>query len=265
MKFHGLTEGEPTEALSRLSDYIMGVTYAGRTVEQIEKAFNEGERQYRVFPGCVKKIDTEKGTVDADVSREEPDRIGDAVMVDGWDTENFEKNRVVPWMHDYRLPPIGTGIDVVKAPPALVGTTLFWQGDGEWGDFAREIFAMYASEPPFMSAFSVGFIPKRWKVRRSEPDEEGDTHFEGFDILEQELLEWSTVPVPMHPGALAHRNLSKDARRLISSSMGIFEHADRYVRPDPAEHDRELAEITNGVYNLWTRSLAQRIRAMRVN
>jgi len=56
---------------------------------------------------------------------------------------------------------------------------------------AREIKAMFLSEPPIMRAFSVGFIPKEF--------DQTDFHV----ITKQELLEISAVPVPANAEALS--------------------------------------------------------------
>jgi len=64
-------------------------------------------------------------------------------------------------------------------------------------EFANEIFELY--KDGFMNAFSVGFIPVD-----SEPmEKDSDSVWGAKRFLKWELLEYSAVPVPANPEALA--------------------------------------------------------------
>lgn len=173
-----------------------------RNQQEEEAELRSGKTHYSVFPHQIKEIDKAKMQLDAAVSVETADRAGDTIDISGYELGNFEKNPRVMWVHDYSELPVATALSIKKAPPILVSRMEFWNGDGEWGDWTRELFAMYAHEPPFMSSFSVGFIPLEWEAR-FETDGEGRKRFVGFHFSRQDLLEYSAVPIPMHPDALA--------------------------------------------------------------
>lgn len=131
----------------------------------------------------VKKID---GKLIAIASTENEDRTGDVVKAEGWNLVNFKKNPVLLFAHKYNEPPIGIAGDIRIEGKKLVFEPVFH----EITQLAREVKSMYMSDPPIMSAFSVGFIPK--KVNEEDP------HI----IEKQELLEISAVPVPANAQAL---------------------------------------------------------------
>lgn len=101
-----------------------------------------------------------------------------------WMLDNYRKNPVVLWAHDYRgqRPPIGWGRVEIQ-PGQLVASITFDQED----PFAREIERKYRSG--FLNAVSVGWDDKQL--------EDGPAY---------ELLDISAVPVPGDPDALMERS-----------------------------------------------------------
>jgi HK97 family phage prohead protease len=139
------------------------------------------------------KATTEKGSNENQMrliaSTEATDRDGESIKIDGWDTTNFKRNPVLLWAHDYRSLPIGKFVNIKRdhTLKALVGTI-------EWASFEANPFAQLVKQQfkeGIMSAFSVGFIP-----RKRNPENP-------LEIIEAELLEVSAVPVPANPEALA--------------------------------------------------------------
>ena len=65
----------------------------------------------------------------------------------------------------------------------------------ELSPFADRVFRYI--QAGFLSAASVGFVPLEWKWAEDEVARPW-----GWDIASAELLEFSIVPVPMHPMAL---------------------------------------------------------------
>jgi len=129
------------------------------------------------------------------ISTANVDRMGDTIALDGWELDNFRKNPVVLWAHDATSPP------VAKAPRVWIeGTKL--RAEAEFvpadnpavGRFAEGIFQLYKGG--FMSATSVGFSPKRYAFADRK---DGSW---GIDFMQQELLEYSAVPVPANADAL---------------------------------------------------------------
>ena len=119
------------------------------------------------------------------ISTPDPDRDNDVVMITGWRLENYRRNPVVLWAHDYHALPIGRAIDVRIEGRALVATV-------EFAEHQQAVEVMRLVDGGFLRATSVGFRPLRFEL-----NERG-----GVDYYEQELLEFSIVPVPANPEAL---------------------------------------------------------------
>src|SRR5665647_892485 len=58
-----------------------------------------------VIPFELKSLDEETRTIEFIGSTASEDRYGDSITQAGWDVGNFIKNPVVPWGHDYSMPP----------------------------------------------------------------------------------------------------------------------------------------------------------------
>ena len=114
-------------------------------------------------------------------------RDGLALRHDRWMLENYRRNPVVLWAHDYsgRTLPIGRAVvDVDGAARALVTDISFDQDDA----FARQVEAKYRGG--YLHAVSVG-----WNNTKRGPD------------TWHELLDISAVPVPGDPDALMARQV----------------------------------------------------------
>jgi HK97 family phage prohead protease len=147
----------------------------------------------------------EKGTFDDDersfvawASRPVVDRDHEIIAHNAWDLENYEKNSVLLWAHDYTKPPIGKVMWIKQQKNGLKFKPQF--ASTEMG---REIYELY--KDGFMNTFSVGFIPNEW-----EDDEDKAKEGEFFNkplrtYTDVELLEISCVPVPACPDALVDR------------------------------------------------------------
>jgi hypothetical protein len=140
----------------------------------------------------VKAVNTAERTVDFTISLGSVDRQGDTVNPDGWELDNYLNNPVVLFAHDNRNPPIARALKVWREKGVLKSRSQFTPKD--MYPFGFMIFEMYVGG--FMKAVSVGFAPKDYKFVS------GDERPFGIDFLKQELLEYSAVPVPAHPGAL---------------------------------------------------------------
>lgn len=121
-------------------------------------------------------------------STEGADRAGDIVRADGWVLDSFMKNPVIPWAHDYDLPPVAKALEVKIVDTALWVKVQF--AEPEAYAFADTIYQLYRDG--FLHAFSVGFSPIE-----SKPLPTGGTEY-----LKQELYEISCVTVPANPAAL---------------------------------------------------------------
>lgn len=129
------------------------------------------------------------------------DRQGESVNPQGWQLDNYMKNPVVLYAHDYSSLPIGKAIKVEIKNNQLVFDIQF--ANTEMG---RAVFQLYKDK--ILNAFSVGFAVKRYGIAGTDP----------YTIMEQELLELSAVPVPANPQALA-----KDIQSKIFSLKALAE------------------------------------------
>ena len=153
------------------------------------------------------------------------DRMGDLIDASGWTLDAYRKNPVFLWAHQRSIPPIGRSIRTwiennrLRAIVEFAPTT-----------FAREIAELF--ENGFMRGVSVGFRPIQL-TRRKSADGRNSFHFK-----QQELLEISAAPVPMHQDAL---------------SMCI----NHPIKTDAQEPDDNFSELQTTINQLW--SLARQI------
>jgi HK97 family phage prohead protease len=138
----------------------------------------------------VKQVEGEDDTLQFTISTGSVDRDSDTINPDGWKLENYLKNPVVLWAHDYQ------GLPVAKAPAT-------WVENGKLKSraqftpkdlypFGHLVYQLY--KQGYLKATSVGFNPLKWQFNEERKF--------GIDFLEQELLEYSCVPVPANPEAL---------------------------------------------------------------
>lgn len=147
-----------------------------------------GERRIKQFIGDLKGIDVEGRTLTAMVSTDSVDRDGDVLVPAGWELENYRKNPVVLWAHDYGRLPIAKTLAIEPWEHGLMAMVQFAEHA-----FAQDVFQLYVGG--FLRAFSVGFMPKEWAPRPGEG-------LRGYLITKAELLEFSAVPVPANQDAL---------------------------------------------------------------
>ena len=126
------------------------------------------------------------------ISTESIDRSGDVVAVAGWDTANYRKNPVILWAHSYHSLPLGKSLHEWSEEGKLKSRAEFTPaGMLRFNDVVYEMYKKH-----FLSAVSVGFSPKKWAWAEDEHRKRG------IDFMEQELLEYSAVPVPANAEAL---------------------------------------------------------------
>lgn len=153
------------------------------------------EKQFRTFVATKESTD-EDNTAIAAISTDTIDRDKEVMLPKGVDFENYNKNPVVLWVHDYSGTPVGKTQWVKQGRKYI-------KAKWEWADTekAQEIKQLW--DGGFLNAVSVGFIVS--KSHEPTPDEIKKTP-EWAEVLlvidEWELLEFSIVPVPANPAAL---------------------------------------------------------------
>lgn len=139
--------------------------------------------QKRSASAIVERIEESGIIIGAIASTESRDRMGDVILADGWEIENFKKQPRLLWGHEQHSLPIGKVTDIGVQNKKLVFNAEFV--DGETYPFAQQVRKMM--EKGFLNTFSVGFIPLDF-------DGEGR-------ISRAELLEISVVNVPANAEA----------------------------------------------------------------
>ena len=153
---------------------------ASRTVKGLDKGFDAE----------VKEIS--ERTLAFTISTETVDRMGDSVSAAGWKLDQYKRNPVVLWAHDSSALPVGKASNIKVKDGALKANVEFTpQGQVPLND---TILSLYKGG--FLSATSVGFLPLKYTFSSDA------TRGGGMDFLEQELLEFSLVPIPANPDAL---------------------------------------------------------------
>ena len=165
------------------------------------------------------------------ISDSSVDRAGDMVSIDGWELANYRKNPVVLWAHDYTSLPIAKSLNEWKDGNALKAR-VEWTPAGLL-KFNDAVFDLYKGG--FLSAVSVGFQPKKWAWT------EDSNRKYGIDFEQQELLEFSAVPVPANPNALI------EARSAGIDMAAVKEWAALVMGDDSAAVLRRLAELSHQV------------------
>jgi HK97 family phage prohead protease len=123
------------------------------------------------------------------VSTAAVDRDNDSISPKGWNLANYRKNPVVMFAHDYSSLPIAKAVSIRATGTQLISDCEF--PPAGLHPFADQVLAMI--DGGFLNATSVGFRPLK-----SSPNVTRG----GTDYQEQELLEYSIVPVPANPEAI---------------------------------------------------------------
>ena len=152
------------------------------------------------------KIDQPKRSVVAYITTDRVDEEGEVVVPEGIDFSRFKKTGTVFYNHDYAQP-CGVCTSIQHAENGIIATTQFPERpegyDGRWQP--DEVFAMFASDPPIVKAFSIGFA----YIQVRQPNQKDFKRYGTEDIRrivsKSRILEYSVAPLPMNEDALAIR------------------------------------------------------------
>lgn len=118
-----------------------------------------------------------------------PDRMRDTIDPKGWDLKHYKKNPIVLFAHDYSQLPVARAVKIEADDKGLSSVAQF--ATKEQYAFADTVYQLILGG--FLKATSVGFKPQKHVYNEARG---------GVDFLEQELLEYSIVPIPANPEAL---------------------------------------------------------------
>lgn len=184
-----------------------------KNIDEFRSQPSEDARLRKGYTCEVKAIDGSR-TLDFLISTDTVDRQGDTVALDGWNFKNYLKNPVVLWAHDYTMLPVARATKLWLSPKGVHATAEFTPAGSIL--FNDRVFEMYKGG--FLSAVSVGFQPTKWAFT-----EDSGRKF-GIDFMEQELLEFSAVPVPANPDALIEaRSAGVEVAELRQWAMEVLQ------------------------------------------
>ena len=172
----------------------------------------------------VRKLE-EEGAERMVIAANDVSRAGDYLNLRGMSFENYMKNPVVLWAHNY-------GVNLSGATPSggipIAKTLEIGHDDGRIvADFQFNSDDEFAARVEnawnggFIRAASIGYLPTQIAERT---DENGETRYR---VEKSELLEWSLVPVPADP----------DSVRAAARALNLPEESE--PPPDPVADEPE--------------------------
>ena len=212
------------------------------------------------------EVDKKERSVISYISTAAKDRDNEQLLPGGVTLENYRKNPVVLYGHDYHSLPIGKNIWIKQDEKGLIAKTVFAKSE-----FADHIYRAYTEDiegtGPLLKAWSVGFIPTKW----TEPSEKDGEDTPRRIYTEWELLEYSAVPVPSCPEALTlayQKGLIPDALKadlqedVNDLDITIDEEPDITIDPDePSGEEKTVGDLTDDIngedWETWREGLSK--------
>ena len=182
----------------------------------------------------IKGISSDPRVLRFVASTEDIDRDGDVIDVAGWNLEEWNKNSVIMWSHDYSLPPIAKGVRAekdIRNKQLLIDARfptlaeLAPEGDpSEHAKFIETIYQLYAND--ILHAVSVGC-----SYDKIDEHKELDSRYSEcrYHVLQETLMELSCCSIGANPSALraasATPGIEKSVLDMVVKSMDIEEKA----------------------------------------
>ncbi len=150
------------------------------------------------------EIDQPKRSVLAYITTDRVDEEGEVVVPEGIDFSRFKKTGTVFYNHDYAAP-CGVCTSIKHTDRGIMAVTQFPERpegyEGKW--LADEVFAMFASDPPIVKAFSIGFAYTQVRQpTKKDFDRYGRDDIKRI-VSKSRMLEYSVAPLPMNEDAIA--------------------------------------------------------------
>lgn len=168
----------------------------------------------KLFTSKSVSVNEKERTAQFIISDDQVDRM-DEIVEQSWDTENYKNNPIVLWGHNPDEPEnvLGTslGLETEKGDDDVTRTKSTVKFSEE-GVNPKADMVFNQVKAGILRTVSVGFIPKTFKTSDDDKDV----------LADNELLEFSIVPIPANPRAvaLAYKDGTisrKDARFMIDS------------------------------------------------
>ncbi len=187
-------------------------------------------------------------------SDERVDGHGDIVR-QNWRFEEYAKNPVLAYSHDWVNPPIGAGLDWSITTrteggyngPALWLLTLF--ATEETSQFADSIFRLVKAG--MLKAGSVGFFSgKLINVQDEAERQQLGLGKWGFILDDNHLLEFSPTPIGANSGALTIASNAKRKGLLLPGDVNVIRDLHRRAITETTRDAREWREVDSKWRNI---------------
>jgi len=162
-------------------------------------------------------IDEDERTAKVVISTDTVDREHEVLIPRGAEFEHYLKNPVVLWAHNYQQPPIGRALWVQKSLHKIEAKMQFAPTEK-----AEEVYQLFKGG--YLNAFSVGFQPIDHHQPTPDEIKKKPEWANANRIYDKwSLWEFSAVPVPANPEALAVAIKSKEVAlsQEVADELGL--------------------------------------------
>jgi len=188
-----------------------------------------------------KKINLEKGIIPFILTSKTVDRDSEVILPDGGDVEEFKTNPVFLWAHDIWSPSIGKVLTkTMNINHLRMSADVQFDLDDP---FAALIFNKYAKG--HLNAGSIRFRPTQVSP---DPVMKGQ---KGVTIEKWKLLEFSAVPVPANPQALAQ--IQKGFEEI--DDHRVKEWGKQLSEMEPSNAAKEITEENLNLVDLYIKMI----------
>ena len=194
-------------------------------------------------------------TFSATIAKNEVDRDGEVVLVEGIDTTEYQKNPFLCWGHNYSQFPLGKCVELTKSNGQLDGK--FWTAETNTGKEAAELV-----KSGCLTGVSIGFIRKSIVKRGTQAF---DNVVRKYNItltselkqitVECELVEVSLVDVQSNRSGLIKEIVEKEYKSMATAvGCSMDEENDSDItpmedeigmKPYPTQHSSRQSEPEN--------------------
>jgi phage head maturation protease len=177
-----------------------------------EKNREQELSRIRDIVSAKREINENERTITHYINTLSIDTYDSVIIPQGMDDKRFEKNPVVPWAHDTRMPSVARSMWRQIDDTGILAKTQFYDSQ-----FADEIWGMYKRD--FLRGWSIGFDWKRGGLIWDDDDEYMEL-IEKYDIQGRPiviikdwvLFEYSAVVIPANEDALNADAIAKALR-----------------------------------------------------
>lgn len=203
-----------------------------------------GKMIRKAYDVVSKAIDLDEGIFEAMITTEAVDRGGDVVIAEGARIDNYLKNPVVMWAHDYQEPPVAKALSIEVIPGLGIRSRFQfpqWNTNPQ-ADIVRRLWA-----GGFLNATSIGFIPITSEFMNANADPLD--WFEPRKYTEWEMLEFSIVPIPANQEALrlAVKQMAWNEEKKSAGDKPDEGASEAEPNTDPTSNDESMVKLAQGL------------------